>query len=137
MNGFAFGYAHYFTEHLGVVVDMGHNSNNAVNSTGLKYTRSQYMTGLSYRLTHHGFFTPGVHLLGGVENAVFTSPQLGAEYNLTYQGYNAIVGGGVTVDGNLSRHLGVRIAQVDYLYTNHYASSQSSFRYSGGVVLRF
>jgi hypothetical protein len=29
------------------------------------------------------------------------------------------------------------VAQVDYVYSNHYNTNQGSFRYTGGVVLRF
>jgi hypothetical protein len=47
------------------------------------------------------------------------------------------VAAGATVDGNLSRHLGIRLAQVDYVITDHYSSIQSGFRYTGGVVIRF
>jgi hypothetical protein len=137
MNGFAFEFAHYLPSRLGIVIDLAHESNNAVNSTGIKYTKSSYMVGPAYRLKQRGFFTPSIHLMGGVENGTFTSPQNGGELSKYYYGYNAAVAAGVSLDGNLSKHLGVRIAQVDYVYTNHYSSNQSSIRYTGGVVVRF
>jgi hypothetical protein len=93
------------------------------------------MAGPSYRLHKYGFFSPAVHVLAGIDHAVFTYPVSYSAFNFANTEFAAAAGG--SVDGNLSRHVGIRLAQVDYLYTHHYGTSQSSFRYMGGVVFRF
>ena len=48
---------------------------------------------------------------------------------------------GIGIDWNATRHLGVRLAQVDYLFTRMPATvgqvNWNNFRYSGGIVIRF
>jgi hypothetical protein len=136
LNGFAFEFSHYLKKsNLGYIVDLAHSSNSRVDSTGIKYTHSSYMAGPSYRIHSVGFFTFNAHALAGVDHAQFSVPEPGTI--LYYRNTDLSLAGGVTVDGNLSRHLGVRVAQVDYIYTNHYSTNQGSFRYLGGVVIRF
>jgi hypothetical protein len=135
LNGFAFEFSHYYPSRLGFTVDLAHGSNHAVDSTGLKYTRSNYLAGPSYRLHNIGPITPSVHGLAGIDHDNFTIPEPGTVLNYTGTDFAALAG--VTLDGNLSRHLAVRLAQVDYLYTHHFGTNQSSFRYTGGVVVRF
>jgi hypothetical protein len=136
LNGFAFNASHYLkNSNLGFIFDIGRTTNSRVNSTGIKYTRTSYMAGPSYRLHNIGFVTANVHALVGIDRDDFEVPEPGTI--ISYKNTDLAAGAGVTVDGNLSRHLGVRLAQVDYIYTNHNSSSQGSFRYAGGVVVRF
>ncbi len=136
LNGFAFEFSHYFKAHnFGFTVDLARGSNKSVDSTGIKYQRSSYMGGPSYRLHTFGFLTPSVHGLVGVDRDDFTVPQNGT--TIDYRSTELAAAGGVTLDGNLSHHLGIRLAQLDYLYTNHYGTNQASLRYTGGVVFRF
>lgn len=136
LNGFAFEFSHYLHSKFGFTVDVSRGSNKAVDSTGIKYVRTSYLAGPTYRLNQVGFFTPSVHVLGGVDHDDFSVPTtLPSTFEQKDLDFAALAG--VTLDGNLSRHLAVRLAQVDYLYTHHYGTSQSSFRYAGGVVLRF
>lgn len=136
LNGFAFEFSHYFKgSNLGYTFDIGRTTNSRVDSTGIKYTRTSYMAGPTYRIHKIGFFTANVHALGGVDRDNFQVPEPGSV--ISYQGTDAAAAAGVTFDGNLSRHLGIRLAQVDYLYTHHDSSNQGSFRYTGGVVVRF
>jgi hypothetical protein len=135
LNGFAIGFSHYFHSNFGYTIDISRTSNKAVDSTGIKYVRTSYMAGPSYRLHGIGFFTPSVHALAGIDRDDFTVPQVSTTFD--YRNTDAAAAAGVTFDGNLSRHLAVRLAQVDYLYTRHYGTNQSSFRYSGGIVARF
>jgi uncharacterized protein YcfL len=138
LNGVAFEYAHYMQDHLGFILDLAHESNSKVDSTGIKLTHSSYMAGPAYRVHHWGFFSASVHGMGGVEHSVFTSPQSGqGNFSIVYDSWSGAAAVGATVDGNLSPHVGVRLAQVDYVYTHHYSSNQNTFRYSGGVVFRF
>ena len=136
LNGFAFEFSHYFHGKLGLTIDLSRGSNSKVDSTGIKYVRTSYLAGPSYRLHQWGFLTSSVHVLAGVDHDDFTVPTtLPSTFNQTDLNFAALAG--ASFDGNLSRHLAVRLAQVDYLYTHHYGTNQSSFRYAGGVVARF
>ncbi len=136
LNGFAFNVSHYLkNNNLGFIFDIGRTTNSRVNSTGIKYTRTSYMAGHSYRLNNIGFVTANVHAMAGVDRDDFEVPEPGT--TLSYKDTDVAAAAGVTVEGNLSRHLAVRLAQVDYIYTHHNSSSQGSFRYAGGVVVRF
>jgi hypothetical protein len=116
-------------------VDIAHTVNSKVDSTGIKYKRTSYMAGPTYRIHRIGFLTANVHALAGVDRDDFTVPEPGTVIDT--KDTSLAIAGGVTVDGNLSRHLGIRLGQVDVLYTNHYNANQVSFRYTGGVVIRF
>jgi hypothetical protein len=136
LNGFALEASHYLKNiNLGFTFDIGRTTNSRVNSTGIKYTRTSYMAGPTYRIHKIGFFTANVHALAGVDRDNFHVPEPGTV--IIYQSTDAAAAAGVTLDGNLSRHLGIRVAQIDYLYTHHDNTSQGSFRYTGGVVVRF
>jgi hypothetical protein len=137
LNGFAFEFSHYLHGKFGYTVDVARGSNSAVDSTGIKYLRTSYMAGPTYRLHEIGFFTPSIHVLAGVDHDSFTIPSPAIASTFTQTDLAFAAAAGVTFDANLSRHLAVRLAQVDYLYTQHYSTNQSSFRYSGGVVVRF
>jgi hypothetical protein len=135
LNGFAFEFSHYTHSNFGFTFDMTHTSNSAVDSTGIKDSRSSYLVGPSYRFHNFSVLTPSVHVLGGLDHDTFTLPEVGTVIKIGNT--DAAAAAGVTFDGNLSRHLAVRLAQVDYVYTHHYGTNQSSFRYTGGVVFRF
>lgn len=138
MRGFTIGFSHYLhllNGHAGVMLEFSRVSNDSIDPTGIGYVRLRGMGGPTYRLPRYGFFSPSVHVLAGVDRATFTVPS-GAT-TLTFQDTDVAMAGGGTLDGNLTRHLAVRLAQFDYVYTRHYDVSQSSFRYIGGLVLRF
>jgi hypothetical protein len=135
LQGFALGYARYFVKNIGFATEISRVSNGALDPTGIGYTRTSYLGGPSVRLHRYGFFSPSVHVLAGVDHASFKVPASGTVFNFSDTDF-AVLAGGV-LDGNLSRHLAVRLVQGDYLHTSHYGQSQSSFRYSGGVVIRF
>jgi hypothetical protein len=136
LNGFAFEFTHYLPSRLGFTFDISRGSNKSVDPTGIQYTRMSYMAGPSYRLHQIAFLTPSIHVLAGVDHDSFTIPTtLPSTFNQTDLAFAALAGG--TLDGNLSRHVAIRLAQVDYLYTHHYGTNQSSFRYAGGLVVRF
>ncbi len=136
LNGFAFEFSHYGHSKLGFTVDVSRDSNGKVDSTGIKYVRTTYLAGPSYRLHHFLFFTPSVHALAGVDRGDFTVPESNPTV-LDYKNTDFAAAAGATFDGNFSRHVALRLAQVDYLYTHNYGASQSSFRYTGGLVVRF
>jgi len=137
LNGFSFEFAHYLrNSNLGFMVDVSRISNSKVDSTGIKYVSTSYLAGPSYRFHTVGFFIANVHALAGVDHAEFTVPESNPT-TLDFKNTDFAAAVGAGVDGNLSRHVGIRVAQVDYVYSNHYNSNQGSFRYTGGVVLRF
>ena len=139
LKGFAIGFSHYiprvFHGHAGWMVEFSRVSSSTVDPTGIEYSRLRFIGGPTVRLRRRGFITPSLHALAGVDRATFTVPS--GPVTLTFRDTDVVVAGGGCVDGNLSRHLAVRLAQFDYVYTRHYDTSQSSFRYIGGVVLRF
>jgi opacity protein-like surface antigen len=136
LNGFAFEFSHYLKNmNLGLTFDIGRTTNSRVDSTGIKYTRTSYMIGPTYRIHRIGFFTANVHALGGIDRDNFDKPEVGTV--IYYKNTDPAAAAGVTFDGNLSRHLGIRVAQIDYVYTHHNNTNQGSFRYTGGVVVRF
>jgi hypothetical protein len=136
LNGFAFEFSHYMHSNFGYTIDVSRGSNSAVDSTGIKYVRSTYMVGPSYRLHNFLFFAPSVHALAGIDHDDFTVPEINPTV-FDYRSTDFAAAAGVKFDGNLSRHLAVRLAQVDYLYTHNHGANQSSFRYTGGLVVRF
>ncbi len=136
LNGFAIEFSHYFRGNFGFTADYSRGSNNYVDNTGIKYTRSTYMAGPSYRLPNFLFFTPSVHALAGLDHDDFTIPE-STPTVLDFRNTDFSGAAGVTFDGNLSKHIAVRLAQLDYLYSHNYGSGQSSFRYTGGLVIRF
>ena len=138
LNGIAIEFSRYFHGNFGVTGDFAWDTNGSVDSTGIKYTRTSYLGGPSYRLHRYGFFSPSVHVLAGVDHGTLTVPTGPANaISLTYSNTDFAALAGGTLDGNLTKHLAIRLAQVDYLYTHNYGTSQSSFRYLGGIVVRF
>lgn len=135
LKGFDIAYTRYFRKNLGLTAEISRVSNGALDPTGIGYTRSSYVGGPSVRLHRYGFFSPALHVLAGVDHATFKVPSGGTVFKYSNTDV-AVLAGGV-LDGNLSRHLAIRLIQADYLFTNHYGQSQSAFRYCGGIVLRF
>jgi hypothetical protein len=64
-------------------------------------------------------------------------PNSSGNNSFDLKGTNFAAAAGVSVDGNLSRHVAIRLAQVDYLYTRNWGTSQTSVRLAAGVVVRF
>lgn len=137
LNGFDFDHTHYVRGKLGYMLESSYGINNRVDATGTKYTRSTYMAGPSYRLHQYQLFSPSVHVLAGVDRDNFTVPNSSADNSFNEKGTYFAAAAGVTVDGNLSRHVAIRLAQVDYLYTRNWSTNQNSFRYAAGAVFRF
>jgi hypothetical protein len=136
LNGFAFEASHFLHNNLGFTVDIARTSNKRLDPTGIGYVRTSYLAGPNYRLPRYGFFSPSVHVLAGIDHGVFTVPE-NLPSTFTFGNTEFAAAAGATLDGNLSRHVAIRLVQVDYLYSHHYGENQNSFRYAGGVVLRF
>ena len=139
LSGFAVEFSHYvprlFHGHAGVMLEVSRVSTASLDPTGIGYTRLRFMAGPTVRMRRYGFFTPSIHALAGVDRATFKVPF--DPITRFFRDTDVAVAGGASLDGNLSRHLAVRLAQFDYVYTRHYDVNQSSFRYLGGIVVRF
>jgi hypothetical protein len=138
LNGFAVAFSHYMYGNLGYTVEIARDSTSMLDSAGIGYVRTSYLGGPTYRLHRYGFLSPAVHVLAGVDHGSFTVPAGPPGTTvLTFINteFAALAGG--TLDGNLTKHFAIRLAQVDYLYSHHYGANQSSFRYLGGIVVRF
>jgi hypothetical protein len=138
LNGVAIGFSHYLKllhGNLGYTIDFSRNSSKEVDPTGIGYSNESYVAGPTYRLPRYGFFSSSIHVLAGGSHATFTVPSNGTKFYFTNTQFAALAGG--ALDGNLTPHVAIRLVQIDYDYTHHYGTSQSSFRYLGGVVIRF
>jgi opacity protein-like surface antigen len=153
----------YFTRHFGVTADFsGHYSSESPASDPLvSDTRERihtYLFGPTYtiRKGKHAIFAHA--LLGGAHSSShFTLPITSFFPTITVtqvpvdnsaSAFAMAIGGGV--DLGVTKHLAVRVGQLDWLYTRFKANEvgvtgisdanrnyQSTFRYSGGVVFRF
>lgn len=137
LNGVDFQFSHYLKNHksFGYTMDLSRGSRRKVDATGIKCQRTGYLVGPTYRLPSFGFITMNVHALAGADREHFTLPMGATTYEVQDDAWAVM--GGVTVDGNLSKHLAIRLGQADFLYTEHYGKNQASFRYTGGIVVRF
>jgi len=151
-NGFNAGAAYNVTNWLAVVADLSwvYNTQGASNAN-LKSHIYSYLAGPRiYPLGHHKL-TPFVHGLVGVASYHLHVPASGSgvtfipEFNETDNNLSFAFGGGV--DWKLTRHISIRLAQLDYQQTRALRAdavasgaspeNQNNFKYSGGVVFRF
>ena len=151
-NGFNAGAAYNITNWLAGVVDISgvYNSQGASNSNATSHIYSYLAGPRVYPLGHHKL-TPFVHGLVGVASYHLHVPASGSgptfiqEFNQTDNNLSFAIGGGV--DWKLTRHISIRVAQLDYQQTRALRAdavaagaspeNQNNFKYSGGVVLRF
>jgi hypothetical protein len=77
-------------------------------------------------------FTPFAHALFGGFHQV---DEVNGSTLATVTGFALIMGGGVDV--RLTPHLAARVGQFDWMSFHSSGASSNSFRYSGGLVLRF
>jgi hypothetical protein len=92
-------------------------------------------------------FGPKISLFRGSKLTPFAQVLAGfartdAAFNRTPSNFNGFaLSPGVGLDWNATRHIGLRLGQVDYLLTRMPTSTNqvnwNNFRYSAGVVLRF
>jgi peptidoglycan-associated lipoprotein len=89
------------------------------------------MFGPSVRFPNSSRVTPFGHaLFGGRRTTLSASGLSGSETDFTWA-----AGGGFDV--GVTKHVGVRLAQADFLQTRIAGQSQNHFRYSAGLVLKF
>jgi opacity protein-like surface antigen len=162
-NGWNVEAQYNVTRWLGVVGDFGGRygtpivASSASGVSGLpSLTAYSLLFGpvLSYKTKAR--MTPFVHALFGWDRASLSGSALSglpsSSAATTYTDFAMAFGGGL--DYKLSRHLAVRVGQLDYLYTGHdlnslygsafgpgrfqgLASHENNLRFSTGIVVRF
>ena len=134
LNGWNISASGFFTKYLGVSGDFSGNygspSISALNThvSAQSYT---YLFGPIVRVPNSSKVTPYFHALFG--GAHINASGFGLEGS--DNSFSWALGGGV--DAEVHPHIAIRLAQADWLRTQFADSTQSNFRYSAGVVLKF
>ncbi|MGH9680530.1 MAG: outer membrane beta-barrel protein [Candidatus Acidiferrales bacterium] len=118
----------------GLVAEVGGIHASTINNTDVDATAETFMAGP--KISPFGStLSPFAQVLFGV---IRTNPGFNQTPNTHY---TFAMSPGVGLDWNMTRHLGIRLAQVDYLFTRMPTSTNqvhwNNFRYSAGVVFRF
>ncbi|MGA3328987.1 MAG: hypothetical protein ABSF45_31445 [Terriglobia bacterium] len=138
MNGlsgeFATGLGHGFS----VVADLGGYHQGNVVGSGLSLWMVNYLFGprVSYRRSKH--WTPFAQFLVGGSHVSGTLYGSSTGVSGSANGFSLSTGGGL--DWNATRHVSVRLFQLEYLNTRLPNSSnnvQNNLRYTAGVVFHF
>lgn len=129
LNGWNASATRYFTKNLGLTADFSGAYGSPSEFSKVDTSAHNFLFGPTVAVRSQKL-TGFAHALFGVSHLHFGS---GVDYS--DNAFGMALGGGV--DANLSRHVAVRVAQVDYLYTNFNSANQNNFRYSGGLVVRF
>jgi len=112
-----------------------HASN--ITGSGVDLSLLTYMAGPRYSLhLQHGLKPFAQFLIGGVHGFDSTFPHPGGAVS-SANSFAFTTGGGL--DYGLSRHIGVRVVQIDYLRTylpNNANDEQNSLRIGAGIVFR-
>lgn len=119
----------------GVVGEVGGVYVNTVDGRTVEANAETYMLGPKVSVFRHARFTPFVQTLVGFAHS-------DAGFNGVTRNFNGLAfSPGAGVDWNATSHIGVRLAQVDYLLTRFPSDTNqvtwNNWRYSGGVTLRF
>jgi peptidoglycan-associated lipoprotein len=134
-NGGVASAALNFNSFLSGVVEVGgvHTSN--INGNDVDATAETVMAGPKISLFRRSKLSPFGQALFGF---IHTNPGY-SQQTINHNTFSMAPGLGL--DWNATRHLGVRLAQVDYLFTRMPATAGqvnwNNFRYSAGVVVRF
>jgi opacity protein-like surface antigen len=124
--------AAYLTSRLGIVGEFGACKTTGLPS-GVSAHQLNYLFGpRMYFPTSHGRVFPFVQALFG-----------GSQFSTSISGFGSAsdsalamaFGGGADV--TLSKHVSLRAAQFDYLYTHFGGEGQNNFRIQSGIVYRF
>ena len=137
-NGWNAGTAYKFGQYFGVAGDFSgsYATISGVSAHIYTYTAGPVISGNAGRLTPFAHVLFGGARLSGSASSV----------SISWNGFTTMVGGGVDV--NVNKNLGVRLAQVDWLYyhfgsksiaglTAPSFSGSNNVRISTGIVFRF
>lgn len=118
-----------------VVAEVGGIHVSKINGTDVDANAETFLFGPKISLFRSSRLTPFAQVLAGFahSDAVFNNS------SSTFNGF--ALAPGVGLDWNATRHIGLRLGQVDYLLTRMPTSTNqvnwNNFRYSAGVVFRF
>ena len=123
------------TSWASIVAEVGGIHVSSINGTDVDGTAMTYMLGPKISPFRLGKFSPFVQVLAGVTH---TTPGFN---QTTFNAYTLAISPGAGLDWNATRHLAIRLGQIDYLLTRIPTSTNqvtwNNFRYSTGIVLRF
>jgi Outer membrane protein beta-barrel domain len=128
LNGWNASLSGYLSRYFGVSADFSGNYGSPFGVSNKTYT---YLIGPVARFSNRSKMTPFGHVLFGGAHLNASSLGIGGSDNA----FSWAIGGGVDVYEN--SRFSVRLAQADWLRTQFADSTQSNFRCSGGVVLKF
>lgn len=128
LNGWNAALSGYVSRYLGVSADVSGNYGSPFGVSNKTYT---YLIGPVVRFPNRSKMTPFGHVLFGGAHLNVSSLGIGGSDN----SFSWAMGGGVDVYQN--SRFSIRLAQADWLRTQFADSTQSNFRCSGGVVLKF
>lgn len=131
-NGGVGSFAYNITHMFSAVGEVGGYQNGGVGGSGVSVTTASYLFGPKISKSV-GKITPFAQTLLGGAHA-----KLGGSGSGGSSAFALAVGGGV--DFGLTRHLALRVGQLDYVYTRFIdigTGNQNNFRYSGGIVVKF
>jgi opacity protein-like surface antigen len=134
-NGGVGSVALNFTNWGSLVFEVGGIHASKINGVDVDATALTYMAGPKISFFHRSKLSPFAQALFGFTN---TNPG----FNQTTISHNTFaMSPGVGLDWNATRHVAIRLGQMDYLLTRVPTSTNqvnwNNFRYSAGVVFRF
>jgi opacity protein-like surface antigen len=129
LNGWNASVSGYFNKYLGISADFSGGRYDS--PFGINSKVYPYLVGPTARFPKHTKMTPFAHVLFGGAHLNASSLGLSGSDN----SFAWAMGGGVDV--YVSSRFSVRLAEADWLRTQFADSTQSNFRCSGGVVIKF
>jgi opacity protein-like surface antigen len=134
-NGGVASVALNFSSWLSGVVEGGGVHVSKIGGADVDATAETFMAGPKISPLRGSRLSPFAQVLAGF---IHTNPGY-SQQTINHNTFAMAPGAGL--DWNATRHLGIRLAQVDYLFTRMPTSTGqvnwNNFRYSGGVVIRF
>ncbi|HEX8924394.1 MAG TPA: outer membrane beta-barrel protein [Terriglobales bacterium] len=133
LNGWNASATHFVTRNLGITADFSGAYGSPAEFGSVSSNVHNFMFGPTVAVARNKKVTPFAHALFGVSHIHQAASTEFGEYN--DHAFALALGGGV--DANVNKHFGVRVAQLDYVYSNFADTTQNNWRYSGGVVFHF
>lgn len=134
-NGGVASAALNFGSWLSGVVEAGGVHTSRIAGTDVDATAETLMAGPKISIFRGAKLSPFAQVLVGF---IHTNPGY-SQQTINHNSFAMAPGAGL--DWNVTRHLGIRLAQVDYLFTRIPESTGqvnwNNFRYSTGIVVRF
>jgi opacity protein-like surface antigen len=130
LNGWNASVSWYFNKYLGMSADFS-GGRSYGSAFGVDSKVYPYLVGPTARFPKHTKMTPFGHVLFGMAHLKASSLGLSGSDN----SFAWAMGGGVDV--YVSSRFSVRLAEADWLRTQFADSTQSNFRCTGGVVIKF